>query len=324
MKLSLNDSAPQGIQSDCVAIGFAQGAELTASARARDEASGGAISRLLESGDIETAVGKTRFLHNLPGLAAKRVLAVGFGKQDKLDLPRFDRACLAAGKALRDHPLKSCHVCLHEMSVADRPAEQRLRQAALAIHRANYLYTVTKPRKEDAPMPLQSASFQGDTSLQGALDQATALAMGFEKARTLGDLPPNICNPAYLAQEATAIAAQHANVEVEILEESDMAELGMDALLGVSRGSANRARLIVLKYSGAAEEQRPVVLVGKGITFDSGGLSLKSGANMMQMKYDMCGAAGVIGAFVACARLQLAVNVVCIVAAVEIMPVGDA
>jgi leucyl aminopeptidase len=324
MKLSLNDSAPHEIKSDCLTIGFAEGAELTPSARTIDESSGGAISRLLQSGDIETGVGKTRFLHNLPGLATERVLAVGFGKQDKLDLPRFDRACLAAGKALRDHPLKSCHVCLHELSFDDKPAEQRLRQAALAIHRANYLYTVTKPRKEDAPVPLQSASFQGGEALQSALEQAEALAAGFEKARFLGDLPPNICNPAYLAQDAAAIADQYDRVELEILEEGDMAELGMDALLGVSRGSANRARLIVLKYSGADPEQKPVALIGKGITFDSGGLSLKSGENMMQMKYDMCGAAGVIGAFVACARLQLALNVVCIVAAVENMPDGDA
>jgi len=323
MKLSLNDSAPHAIQTDCVVIGFIEGADLAPAARAIDEASGGAIGRLLQSGDIETGVGKTRFLHNLPGLAAARVLTVGFGKPDKLDLPRFDRACLAAGKALRDHPLTDCHVCLHELGFGDKPADQRLRQAALAIHRANYLYTVTKPRKEDAPVPLQSASFQGDKTLQGALDQAGALAAGFEKARILGDLPPNICNPAYLAQEATAIAAQYDNVELEILEESEMAELGMDALLGVSRGSANRARLIVLKYTGAGKEQPPVALVGKGITFDSGGLSLKSGENMMQMKYDMCGAAGVIGAFVACARLQLAINVVCIVAAVENMPDGD-
>jgi leucyl aminopeptidase len=307
-----------------VVIGFAEGAGLTPSARALDEASGGAIGRLLASGDIETAVGKARFLHNLPGLAAERVLAVGFGKHEKLDLPRFDRACLAAGKALRDHPLKSCHVCLHEMSFAEKPADQRLRQAALAIHRANYLYTVTKPRKEDAPVPLQAASFQGGEALQEALGQAEALAAGFEKARTLGDLPPNICNPAYLAQDAAAIAAQYDHVELEVLEESEMAELGMDALLGVSRGSANRARLIVLKYSGAGPEQKPVALIGKGITFDSGGLSLKSGENMMQMKYDMCGAAGVIGAFVACARLQLPLNVICIVAAVENMPDGDA
>jgi leucyl aminopeptidase len=324
MKLSLNDSTPRDIRTDCLVLGFAEGGELTPSARAIDEVSAGAITRMLQSGDIETGIGKTHFLHNVPGLKASRVLAVGFGKQDKLDLPRFDRACLAAGRALRDHPLTRCHVALHELEFAGADAGRRLRQAALAVHRANYLYTVTKPRKDDAPVPLQSASFQGGTALQGALDEAEAFALGFEKARILGDLPANICNPAYLAQEATAIAAQFANVSLEILEESDMSELGMDALLGVSRGSSNRARLIVLNYSGGAADQRPVALIGKGVTFDSGGLSLKSGENMMQMKYDMCGAAGVIGAFVACARMQLAVNVVCIVAAVENMPDGDA
>jgi leucyl aminopeptidase len=324
MKLSLNDSTSRDIQTDCLVLGFAEGGELTPSAQAIDEVSAGALTRMLQSGDIETGIGKTHYLHNVPGLKASRILAVGFGKHDKLDLPRFDRACLAAGRALRDHPLTRCHVALHELEFEGSDAGRRLRQAALAIHRANYLYTVTKPRKDDAPVPLKSASFQGGAALQGALDEAEAFALGFEKARILGDLPANICNPAYLAQEATAIAAQFANVSLEILEESDMSELGMDALLGVSRGSSNRARLIVLSYSGAAADQRPVALIGKGVTFDSGGLSLKSGENMMQMKYDMCGAAGVIGAFVACARMQLAVNVVCIVAAVENMPDGDA
>jgi leucyl aminopeptidase len=160
--------------------------------------------------------------------------------------------------------------------------------------------------------------------MQTALDQAAAFAAGFEKAKFLGDLPPNICNPAYLAQEAAVIAKNHDHIELEVLDEDEMAKLGMDAFLGVSRGSANRGRLIVLNYSGAAQDEKPVVLIGKGVTFDSGGLSLKSGENMMQMKYDMCGAAGVIGAFLACVKLQLKVNVVCIVAAVENMPDGDA
>jgi leucyl aminopeptidase len=307
-----------------VVLGFAEGGELTASARAVDAASGGAITRLLESGDIRTGLGKTQFLLALPGLAAPRVLAVGFGKLDKLDLPRFDRACLAAGKALRDHPLLNCHVCLHELEIGGVKTPQRLRQAALAIHRANYLYTVTKPRKDDSPVPVAAASFRGGKSLQTALDQAAALAAGFEKAKLLGDLPPNICNPAYLAQEAAAIAEQFDSVTLDVLEEENMAELGMDALLGVSRGSTNRARLIVLKHAGGDAGRRPVVLVGKGITFDSGGLSLKSGENMMQMKYDMCGAAGVFGAFLACAHRDLPLNVICIVAAVENMPDGDA
>ena len=324
MKLTLDDRPIHEIPSDCLVIGFTEGGTMTPSVRKLDEASGGAIGRLLESGDIRTGIGKTQFLHGVPGLAVPRLLAVGFGKQDKLDLPRFDRACLAAGKALRDHPLLNCHVCLHELEFGAIEAPQRVRQAALALHRANYLYTVTKPLKEDSPVPVAAASFQAGAELQAALDQAAAFALGFEKAKLLGDLPPNICNPAYLAQEAAAIAAQFDRVELEVLEEEAMADLGMDALLGVSRGSANRARLIVLKYTGAAADQRPVVLVGKGITFDSGGLSLKSGENMMQMKYDMCGAAGVIGSFVACARMQLALNVICVVAAVENMPDGDA
>ncbi len=323
MILQLNDNQAHTIDSDCLVLGFCDGGPLSPSAQAADGATGGTLARLLEAGDIDTALGKVRFLHQLPGISARRVLAVGFGKPDKLDLPRFDRACLAAGKALRDHPLQSCHACLHELEIAEVPLERRLRQAALALHRANYLYTVTKPLKEESPVPVATASFQGGAELSQALEQATALAAGFEKAKLLGDLPPNICNPAYLAQEATALAGQFERVELEVLEEAEMAELGMDALLGVARGSANRARLIVLKYSGTAAEQRPVVLIGKGVTFDSGGLSLKSGENMMQMKYDMCGAAGVIGTFVACARLQLDINLVCIVAAVENMPDGD-
>jgi leucyl aminopeptidase len=324
MKLNLDKMPAVGIRSECLVIGVTEGGPLSPAAKAADEASAGAISRMLESGDIETSLGKTNFLHGLPGLATQRILTAGFGKQEKLDLARFDRGCLAAGKALRDHPLTNCHVCVHELEFGEVEIAQRLKQAALAIHRANYLYTATKALKDDSPVPIQTASFQGGEALQSAISQAKAFAAGFEKAKDLGDLPPNICNPVYLAREAESIAKQYENIELEILDEEDMAGLGMDALLGVSRGSANSARLIVLKYTGGSEDLAPVVLVGKGVTFDSGGLSLKSGENMMQMKYDMCGAAGVIGAFVACASLQMPVNVICVVAAVENMPDGDA
>lgn len=324
MKLSLFNEPITKIASDCLVIGVTEDGALSPTAKSLDEESGGLISRWLESGDISSHLGKVNFFHALPGLNAARLLVVGFGKQEKLDRARFDRGCQAAGKALRDHPLLHCHVCLHELDFAGTAAAARLRQAALAIHRANYLYTITKPLQDDSPVPLQSARFKGESEFQAALDQASAFAQGFETARKLSDLPANICNPAYLAQEAAAIAQRFDTVELEVLEEEDMAELGMDALLCVSRGSANRSRLIVLKHQGAGENDAPVALVGKGVTFDSGGLSLKSGENMMQMKYDMCGAAGVIGAFVACAHLRLSLNVICIVAAVENMPDGDA
>jgi leucyl aminopeptidase len=324
MNFSLLNESPALVDSECLVIGVTGGGSLSSSAQVIDEACGGEISRMLENGDIKTVLGKTTMLHGLQDLSAQRVLVAGMGKQKKLDRPRFDRACLAAGRKLRDHAIRTCHILIHDVEFEDTTPKWRLRQAALAVHRANYLYTVTKPLKDDSPTPLQSASFQGGEPLRPTLVQAEGLALGYEKARQLGDLPPNICNPAYLAQEAASIAKRYDHVELEVLEEEDMAELGMDALLGVSQGSANRSKLIVLKYSGAAEDDQPTVLVGKGITFDSGGLSLKSGENMMQMKYDMCGAAGVMGAFLSCAELQLPINVVCIVAAVENMPDGDA
>jgi len=324
MKLNLDNNPTVSSKSGCLVIGVTEGGKLSPAAGDIDEASGGSISRMLKSGDIETGLGKTVFLHGLSGLSTPRVLVTGFGKPEKLNLARFDRGCLAAGKALRDHALTDCHIFIHDLEFEASDTAQRLKQAALAIHRANYLYTATKPLKDDSPVPLLSTTFQGGAELKSALAEADAFAAGFEKARNLGDLPPNICTPAYLAQDAASIATKYERIELEILEEDDMAKLGMDALLGVSRGSTNSARLIVLKYSGGKADQAPVVLIGKGVTFDSGGLSLKSGENMMQMKYDMCGAAGVIGAFVACVRLQMAINVVCIVAAVENMPDGDA
>jgi len=324
MKLSLTESAPRDIATSCVVIGVSDGGALTPSAADLDDASGGAISQMLESRDIAVSLGKTTFIHKLPGVRAERVLVVGFGKMKKLERGRFDRACLAAGMALRNHPLTQCHVCLHDIELEDMGFSWKLRQAALAIYRANYRYTVTKRQKHDSPVPLESASFQGGQDHQPAIDQASHMGTGFHKARELGDLPANICNPAYLAQEAKAIARGFDRVDLDILEEDQMAELGMDALLGVSRGGENPAKLIVLKYAGAGADEQPVVLVGKGITFDSGGLSMKSPDNMTQMKYDMCGAAGVIGAFLACASLGLQLNIICIVAAVENMPDGNA
>ena len=150
------------------------------------------------------------------------------------------------------------------------------------------------------------------------------MATGYLRSKELGNLPPNICNPAFLADTAHEIANSYDNVSVEILEEDEMAELKMSALLAVGRGSVNESKLIVLKYQGLDDNSRLVVLVGKGITFDTGGISLKPGLHMEQMKFDMGGAAGVIGAFEACADMQLPINVVCVVAAAENMPDGDA
>ncbi len=324
MKLSLSSTPLAETESPCLVIAVTDGGGLSPSAQEVDRAGDGKLSRLLESRDINTSLGKTTMLHGFPGLAAGRLMIIGLGKAGKLSASRWDRACLAAGKTLRDHPVTECHVFAHDFEIEGADPAWRLRQLALGLQRANYLYTSTKRRKDDAPVPLREAAFNDGPGAQKALDDSRGMAAGFLKARLLGDLPPNICNPAYLAQEARSIAANYEKVQLEVLEADDMAELGMDALLGVARGSANNPKLIVLQYSGGDEGTAPVVLVGKGITFDTGGISIKGAQHMDQMKMDMCGAAGVMGAFLACAALDLPLNVVCIVPAVENMPDGNA
>lgn len=324
MKLSLSSTPLPEVSTPCLVISVTEDGPLSPSAQALDTASGGHLTRMLESRDISTSLAKTTMLHGVGGIKAERVMVIGMGKPEKLTAARWDRACMAAGKTLRDHPVTECHVFAHDLEIEGVSATWRLRQMALAFQRANYLYTTTKRRKDDAPVPMKSVTFQDAADGENALREATGIAQGFLKARHLGDLPPNICNPAYLAQEAKQIADKFEKVDLEVLEAEDMAALGMDALLGVARGSRNAPKLIVLKYSGGKQDESPVVIVGKGITFDSGGISLKPGPNMDQMKFDMGGAAGVLGTFLACATLDLNINLVCLVPAAENMPDGDA
>jgi leucyl aminopeptidase len=324
MKFRLSSEAPDKINTPCLVVGVVEDAPLSGAAEIVDLATGGVISAMIETGDIDPNRGTTTLLHRLTGINAERVLVAGCGKPSRFDRVRFDGVCMAAGECLRDHAVVDAHICLNEIPVEDLDERWRLRHAAVAFDRANYLYTTTKPIKDDSPTPLQTASFAGAGELGPVLEQAAAIAAGYRRARELGNLPPNICNPAYLAQQARSIARHNDNTEVEILERSEMADLGMDALLGVAQGSENDPRLIVLKYRGAADDARPVVLVGKGITFDTGGISLKPREKMDQMKFDMCGAATVIGAFEACVLMQLPINLVTVVAAAENMPDGKA
>ncbi|MFB3077338.1 MAG: M17 family metallopeptidase, partial [Lysobacterales bacterium] len=305
-------------------IAVIEDAPLLGLAKSINQASGDLINNKIGSGDIDTSRGSLTLFHDVAGVAAKRILVVGCGTQAKLDRARFEKSCLDAGKFLRDHAVKEAHFCVWDVDVEDQDEHWRLRQAALAVDRSNYLYTATKPVREHSPKPLQSASFSGGEQMQAVLDQAQSLARGFRTARELGNLPANICTPAYLADQARAIAERYQNTKVEILQQREMSELGMHALLAVGQGSTNTPRLIILKYRGAAEEQQPVVFVGKGITFDTGGISIKPALNMDQMKFDMCGAAAVIGAFESCADLQLPINLVSVVAAAENMPGGNA
>jgi leucyl aminopeptidase len=167
-------------------------------------------------------------------------------------------------------------------------------------------------------LPDRAALKEGE---QGVRD-GQAIANGMALARRLGNLPGNICTPAFLAEQARELGKAHRKLKVDVLEEKDMEKLGMGALLSVARGSRQPAKLIVMHYKGGAKDEQPVVLVGKGVTFDSGGISLKPGAAMDEMKFDMCGAASVLGTVRACCELELPLNLVGIVPATENLPDG--
>ncbi len=324
MDIQLKDQSPVELATACLVIGVHHEAPLEGPAKQVDDASDGAIGRLIESGDIKTDRGATALLHGVDGVTAERVLVVGCGDAEKFDRVRFHETCMAAGKFLREHTVTEAHVCLHTLPVEDLDASWRLRQAIVAIDMANYRYEATKAPKSDDPKPLATATFAGDDTLEAALEQGKGLATGYRAARELGNLPPNICTPAHLARYAEGIADRHDNCSVDVLKRKDMAKLGMGALLAVGQGSANPPRLIVLRYNGAGDDQAPYVLVGKGVTFDTGGISLKPRLGMEEMKFDMCGAAAVIGTFEAVASMGLAINLVTVVAAVENMPDGKA
>jgi len=325
LKFSLTQAAPETAESPCIIVGIHEERVLSAAAERVNEVSGGALKRLVDSGDISGKLGTSTLLHSVPGVAAPRVLAVGLGEQKKLDAAAYHRAALESARALKALPIASAISWLTQVEVPGRDESWKLRTAALAADLHAYRYLATfKPKEKPAPQRIEAIAFAGDGDSQArTLAEADAIATGVRFARELGNLPPNICNPAHIALQARQFAEAHEGVSCEILEREDMQRLGMGSLLGVAQGSANPPKLVVLQWQGAGNGAKPYALVGKGITFDTGGISIKPSAGMEEMKFDMCGAAGVLGAFVAAVQLRLPINLVCIVAAVENMPDGN-
>ncbi|WP_242165811.1 leucyl aminopeptidase [Lysobacter sp. M15] len=322
LEFTLNQGNPAQALLDCVVVGIHADKTLTPGAKAIDAASGGKLSALLERGDIGGKTGVTTLLHDLPGVTAPRVLVVGLGEAGKFGVPQYLKAVGDAARALRNGPVSTALFTLSELAVEGRDAAWNIRSAAVAADHACYRYLATlgEKNKKRSETGLKAFAIQGDDA--SALAQGKSIAAGVQFARELGNLPPNVCNPAYLAQQAQEFAARFAKAECEVLERDDMAQLGMGSLLAVAQGSANPPKLIVLKWNNGGDA-KPYVLVGKGITFDTGGINLKTQGGIEEMKYDMCGAANVMGAFVAAVGMQLPINLVVIAAAVENMPDGN-
>jgi leucyl aminopeptidase len=283
------------------------------------------LAGVLESGDMDGKAGSSLMLRGVPAFGGERLLLVGLGKEGEFRDKAYLAAIRAAVEAVRASGATDATLALTRIPVENRSPAWRIRLAAMAACETLYRFDRFKSRK-DAERPLKSLAFASEAAGEAAaqaLAQGLAIGEGVTLARNLGNLPGNVCTPEHLAGAARRIAEEHA-LECGVLEQADMEALGMHALLSVAKGSRQGPKLIVLHYRGGEAADKPVVLIGKGITFDSGGLSLKPGEGMDEMKFDMCGAAGVLGTLAAAAKMRLPLNLAVIAPCVENMPGGAA
>ncbi len=313
---------------DCVIVGVYERGKLGAGAADIDAASNGRLEALIKSGDVSTTSGRCVILTGLPGVRAPRVAVAGLGQPSKLDGTQFRKAVGAAIQALDGSKTKQILNTLTLETVSGSSPYYLARQSVEVMGDVLYRFTEMKSGRKKKPLPLtsygHSIAGRGDAakSMRGA-EHGDGIAKGVRLAKDLGNLPANVCTPGYLARVARKLATGNGRLTTQILGEAEMKRLGMGSLLSVTAGTKEPAKLIVMKYKGAGSAA-PVVLVGKGVTFDTGGISLKPGPAMDEMKFDMCGAASVIGTMAAVAEMKLPINLNVIVPAVENMPSGKA
>lgn len=327
MEYTVKSGSPEKQRIGCVVAAVYMPRKLSPAAKMLDDACGGAISNLIRRGELEGDLGSTLLLHNLDNTLCDRVLLVGCGKEKDMNISAYRKINTVMAKTLESSGATEVASYLTEVQVKRRDTSWKIRQSIESIDAALYKFNQLKSEKSSPRRPLRkfvfSVSGRGQL-MEGeqAVREGMAISAGIRLAKNLGNLPGNVCTPTYLAKQAELLERNHSSLQVDIKEEDEMEDMGMGALLSVSRGSRQPAKLITLQYMAGRENEKPVVLVGKGVTFDSGGISLKPGAAMDEMKYDMCGAASVLGTISAIAEMQLPVNLVGIIPAVENMPDG--
>ncbi len=335
MKFSIKTISPERARTGCLVLGVFKGTtraggDLTSAAQRADRGAKGALREVLAQGDLSGKAGATLLLRRVPGLAAERVLLVGLGDKKEFGESAFRDAIRAAAKALAELGAKDATLFLADLKVARRTLAWNIRHAIIGVHEAFYRFDQLKTQKKPpapslAALTLAVPNARIEAQARKALNEAVHTAEGANLARTLGNLPSNICTPSYLAEEAGKLARAF-KLRLDVLERKEMEKLGMGALVSVTQGSHQPPKLIVLRYAGArgAKAAKPVVLVGKGITFDTGGISLKPAGEMDEMKYDMSGAASVLGTMRALAGMKAPLNAIGVIPACENMPGGGA
>lgn len=332
MEYMVKSGSPNKQRVGCVVVGIFDRRKPSPQAQMLDAAGDGLIGSLMRRGDMDGKLGQTAVLHGLDDvMLCDRILLIGCGRQQDFDETAYRKVCGIAATELDKLGGVDAANYLTELNVkATDDVAWQVKTAALASEEVFYNFDACKS-KEHKPKnrKLQRLTFQVPRRYhlppgEAAVNEALAISSGSNYARDLSNMPGNICTPTWLAEKAQELDKEHAGIKTRVLEESDMEELGMGALLAVSRGSRQPAKLIVMEYMNGPQNTDPTVLVGKGLTFDAGGISIKPGAAMDEMKYDMCGGASAFGAIKAAAELELPINLVAVIPSSENLPDGDA
>ena len=325
MQFSTKTLNADRLKTGCAILPVVLGQRLSADAQTIDKSLGGRLSAIIARGDLQKKAGSTLMMHadgNLP-----RVLLVSMGEAAEVPEKAFRDACAGAWRAVSTSAADEVVSFLHDAPVAQRSLEWKLHTQALSARESSYRFDAMKSRKDESARRPTHIIFnvlrpQAGKAAQ-AVSRAQALANGMDLTRDLGNLPPNLCTPTYLATQAKKLAREF-GLKADVLDTRQIQALKMGAFMAVAQGSEQAPKLIVLQYNGGSSRQQPVALVGKGITFDTGGISIKPAGGMDEMKYDMCGAASVLGTLRAVAEMKLKINVVGIIPACENMPSGRA
>jgi leucyl aminopeptidase len=326
MEFPVKTGAPARHRTECAILPVFDDRQLHGATKEFDRAARGAISKLIRAGDSPARLGSCTLVHRTQGTAAARWLLVGCGKRTEFSPKRLTSALGAAVNMLRAGGTKEATSFLG-YDTALEPADAArysVEAARAALYRFDELKSKADPPSRFARLALGFKAGTNASAVRAGINVGSAVAAGSDLARDLGNRPANVCTPSHLADAARDIAKRYERMEIKVLDEADIRKLGMGALLSVTQGADEPPRLIVLQYKGAAAKEPPIALCGKGVTFDTGGISIKPAPKMDEMKFDMCGAGSVLGAMLALGELQPAINVVAVIPACENMPGGRA
>ncbi len=324
LEFSIKSLAPAHARSACVVVGVFEGGKLSAAAKDIDRASKAYLSGIVRGGDMDGRSGTVLLLHRVPNIAAERVLLVGLGKEEEFSEKAYRSAVSSAVRCLRDTGAAEGVMHLCELDVGKRDIAWKVEQAAILAHEVLYRFDQLKSKAAEPRHPLKHLTLcvsdaKALTGAKAGIKRGQAIARGMSFAKNLGNTPSNICTPAYLADQARKLAKKF-GFKCEILDQAAAEKLGMRSFLSVGKGSDKPPRFVVLQHEGGPKDLPVLVLVGKAITFDAGGISLKSAAEMDEMNYDMSGGGAVLGTFRAIGELGLKLNVIGLVPSCENMP----